>query len=367
MTRGAAAKWLTGLGTALLVATNLVAVLQRMGDGWGGEAAPVPATPAGGNQASSPATEVNDGTLVAELNEPLTPAAATVSLPRPTRAPADLVLLISVDGLREDAVFPLARNMHRLANEGTSAVNARTVSKASTLPSHASMVSGVDWDRHGLAHNSYRPEMGHIQYPTIFSRAQQAGLPTALFVAKQKLKHLLNPDSVGHFAVGGVYCSRVNALAVPHLMQAERGLVFVHFSEPDAAGHRHGWGSDEYAEAVRKADRCVGALVDTLKARGKLERTLLLLTADHGGHDHNHGSHRELDRRIPWVLWGGPAVPHQRLKRTVYNTDTAATILTALGLESPADMHGRPVSEAFAADPPAGDWHSPPTRVKQGP
>lgn len=362
--RGATAKWLTGLGTALLVASNY-AVLQRMADGGS----------SGDGAAAIPAGEVNDGTLVAELSEAAAPAAAAAAgVPAPARAPADLVLLVSVDGLREDAVFPLARNMHRLAVEGTSAVNARTISKASTLPSHASMVSGVDFDRHGLAHNSYRPEMGHIQYPTIFSRAQQAGLPTALFVAKLKLKHLLNPDSVDHFAVGGVYCSRVNALAVPYLLKAERGLVFVHFSEPDAAGHRHGWGSDEYAQAVRKADRCVGELVDTLEARGKLDRTLLLLTADHGGHDHNHSSHWKHDRRIPWVLWGGPAVPHQRLKRTVYNTDTAATVLTALGLESPADMHGRPVSEAFAAPSapvdeaaPASDWHSPAARAKQGP
>jgi hypothetical protein len=333
------AKWLTGLGTVLLVAGNL-ALLQRMR---GEPDAAAPATAA--------ALEADD-TLVAELNEAAASAPAALPTPAVPTALADLVLLVSVDGLREDAVFPLARHMHRLSVEGTNALNARTVSKASTLPSHASMVSGVDIDRHGLGHNNYRPEMGHIQYPTIFSRAQQAGLPTALFVAKQKLKHLLDPAGVDHFAVGGVFCSRVNRLALPHLREAERGLVFVHFSEPDAAGHRHGWESPEYAEAVAKADRCVGELVETLKARGKLERTLLLLTADHGGHDHNHGSRREQDRRIPWVLWGGPAVAHQRLKRTVYNTDTAATILTALGLESPPDMHGRPVNEAFRSPPP---------------
>src|SRR6201999_2592616 len=118
------------------------------------------------------------------------------------KALADLVVLISVDGLRPDVIVRHAENTRRMQVGGSFATSGRTISKSATLPSHASMVSGVDYQRHGLGFNAYRPERGHIQYPTIFSAAQKADLDTALFVGKKKLRHLLDPQSESHFAVG---------------------------------------------------------------------------------------------------------------------------------------------------------------------
>ena len=141
-------------------------------------------------------------------------------------------------------IFPHAINIHRMQLEGSFAPSARTASKSSTLPSHASMVSGVDFQRHGLGFNAYRPERGNIQYPTIFSAAQKAQLPTALFVGKRKLEHLIDPGSQVRFEVGGGRCSHVIELALPYLARAEPGIVFLHFSDPDSEGHLHGWLSD---------------------------------------------------------------------------------------------------------------------------
>lgn len=262
-------------------------------------------------------------------------------------AMTELVVLISVDGLRPDVIFPVAPTIHRLTLEGASALHSRTISKSSTLPSHASMVSGVDVDQHGLGFNSYRPDRGHIQYPTIFSEAQKAGLSTALFVGKRKLSHLLNPDTVAHFEVGGVFCNKVTQLAVPYLREAEPGVVFVHFSDPDGAGHRNGWMSDEYKAAVHRADRCVAEVLEALQQRGHMDRTMVLVTSDHGGHDHSHGTRKKLDRQIPWVLFGGGVKEKARIRRTVFNTDTAATIFHALGITPPASIVGKPVLEAF--------------------
>lgn len=281
--------------------------------------------------------------VVAEFN----PAASQSEHARSPKALADLVVLISVDGLRPDVIAEYAERMRRMQGEGSWATNGRTISKSATLPSHASMVSGVDYQRHGLGFNAYRPERGHIQYPTIFSAAQKADLDTALFVGKMKLKHLLDPESESHFAVGGVYCSKVNKLAVPYLKSAESGLVFLHFSDPDGAGHLHGWMSQEYLTAVGRADRCVAQVLDALHERGKLDRTLVVLTADHGGHDHDHALPIPPDTHIPWLAWGGVAKPGGRVRRVIYNTDTAATILYALGLPMPPDIEGKPVLEAL--------------------
>lgn len=264
-----------------------------------------------------------------------------------TRPTADLVVLVSLDGLRPDVITPSMRALHKLFLQGASPHSARTIDKSATLPSHASMVSGVDPDQHGLDFNAYRPERGVISRPTIFSVAHAAGLPTAMFVGKNKLKHLLARPSDAEFKMGGMLCDKLLKFALPHLREARRGLVFLHFADTDSAGHRVGWMTDEYIEAAHKADRCLGRVMDTLEDTGRLDRTLLLVTSDHGGHKRSHGTRLEVDQRIPWYAWGA-GVRRGRVPRSVHTTDTAATALAALGLTLPDDMHGQPVKEAFA-------------------
>ena len=75
----------------------------------------------------------------------------------------------------------------------------RTIRTASTLPSHASMLSGVDVNLHGLTWNNWRPQKGYIQVPTIFKAAEDNGLKTAAFVGKFKLRHILPAGTIDTF------------------------------------------------------------------------------------------------------------------------------------------------------------------------
>lgn len=279
---------------------------------------------------------------------PVSRAATNTSEARREPKPlTDLFVLVSVDGLRPDVIFPHAPTIQRLRHSGADARNSRTISKSTTLPSHASMVSGVDHDQHGLSFNSYHPERGPIRFPTIFSEAEKAGLSVRLFAGKRKLELLVTDAQKEHFQLGGVYCNRVTELAVPYLRAAEPGIVFIHFADPDGAGHTYGWLSEEYMHAVRRADRCVRELVDVIRSREDGIRITMLVTSDHGGHNHGHGSRRADDRNIPWLMWGEAVAPRTRIKRAVLNTDTAATVLHTLGLKAPADMQGTPVLEAL--------------------
>ncbi|MEY4514096.1 MAG: hypothetical protein RLZZ450_6218 [Pseudomonadota bacterium] len=262
------------------------------------------------------------------------------------RTPADLVVVVSIDGLRPDVITPAMKSLHRLYLQGSSARVARTISKSATLPSHASMVSGVDADEHGLNFNAYRPERGNIGRPTIFSVAHAAGLPTYMFVGKAKLKHLLGKPSDAQLKVAGGGCRRLVKEALPQLQQMKRGLLFMHFADPDSAGHRTGWMTDPYVEAVHNADACLESVMETIEKGGNMERTLLVVTSDHGGHGRSHGTRMEVDQRIPWYAWGASS-RRGRTGRPVHTTDTAATTLSALGLKLPEHMHGQPVAEAI--------------------
>lgn len=57
----------------------------------------------------------------------------------------------------------------------------------------------------------------------------------------------------------------------------EPGISYCYWGEIDAAGHKHGWGSDEWVSALEDADREISRL-----ARSLPPDTTLVVTADHG-------------------------------------------------------------------------------------
>ena len=83
-----------------------------------------------------------------------------------------------------------------------------------------------------------------------------------------------------------------------------------------------------------------------LERRGLREETLIIITADHGGHSTTHGSSMPEDMTIPWII-SGPGIAPGELSTKVFTMDTAATTAFALGLPLPTEWDGAPVYEAF--------------------
>jgi arylsulfatase A-like enzyme len=233
-----------------------------------------------------------------------------------------------------------------LREQGANSLEARTITHSYTLPSHTSMLTGVDTDRHGMLHNNFTPSRGFIRVPPIFYYAHDAGLTTAMFVSKPKLRHIAIPGSVDVFSRPDYLCGPVVAAAAEHLSHAGAGLTFVHLSEPDEFGHSRGWMTEAYLRGVASADHCIGTLLTTIAARPDLDRFLMLISADHGGHGRTHGSERDEDMRIPWIAWGS-RVTRGAFSSPVSTMDTAATALAALGLPVPAEFTGRAVRIAL--------------------
>jgi len=279
-----------------------------------------------------------------------TPPVAFDAAPPPpsSERPYDHVVMVSLDGLRPDAIMLTdTPNLRRLRQIGAWATEARTITHSYTLPSHTSMLSGVDTDRHGLLHNDFTPRHGFTRAPTALYLAHDAGFTTAMFVSKPKFRHIAIPGSVDVFRLPSSRCAPVVAAATSHIAATREGITFVHLSEPDSAGHHRGWMTLSYLRAIAEADRCVGALLQSIAARADRDRVLLMISSDHGGHGRTHGSTREEDMRIPWIAWGSRVVPGD-FATPVSTMDSAATTLVALGLQVPSDWTGRPVQRALS-------------------
>jgi len=274
---------------------------------------------------------------------------AVVSPAPPAPAPPPVVhvvprrvVIISEDGLRPDVLSAELTPRHfALMAQGASAILAETIPESDTLPSHASMLSGVGAIAHGLSWNSYKADRGFIHVPTIFSMAHAHGMSTAMIVGKPKLRHIASPGTVDHFERPSYLCNGVAKRAAEYFTASSPDLLFIHFSDPDEYGHSHGWMSPEYLRAVRWSDTCLGTVLDAIDASGNAETTLVIVTADHGGHGMHHSvGHEMVDREIPWIV-RGPDVGHGvKIGGTIETVDTAATTLAALGLPALPHMTG---------------------------
>lgn len=256
------------------------------------------------------------------------------------------VLILSIDGLRPEAIS-LAPMPNLLNFMQTSAytLNAQTIRPSVTLPSHSSMLTGYCPSDHGVDWNDYMPERGYALGTDLFDIAHAAGLETWMVVGKRKLEQVTEPSSLTDF----IYVPDRDLVVTERLLSEfpeNFGVLFVHFATPDGMGHEYGWLSPEQLSVVFRADEAFGQILAALEARNLRSETLIIVTADHGGHDTSHGSSRPEDMTIPWIA-SGPGVRPGSLTTTVHTMDTAATAAFALGLEFPADWDGVPVFEAF--------------------
>jgi predicted AlkP superfamily pyrophosphatase or phosphodiesterase len=251
------------------------------------------------------------------------------------------VVIFSIDGLRPDALLQAgAPVITGLATRGAYTWQAQTVMPSTTLPSHASMLSGYLPSAHGITWDDYRPDKGAIPVPTVFSAARSAGLRTVLVAGKEKFRQLDVPGMVQRFDLCAGDDQEVATRAVGEA-RAGFDLMFVHLPQTDLTGHAQGWMSGAYLDAIANADRAVERVLAVLPAG-----TTVIVTSDHGGHDWNHGTSQAADMRIPWIV-AGPRVAVRALTTRVVTTDTAATAAWVLGVSLSGGATGHPVLEAF--------------------
>jgi hypothetical protein len=128
---------------------------------------------------------------------PPTDTPTTTATPKPA---IERVLIISIDGLRPDLIdlapMPI---LSALMQEGAYTLNAQTIHPSATLPAHASMLTGLCPDQHGVNWNDYIPENGYAQGTSIFTLAKQAGLYTVMIVNKEKLRQVTPPETTEVF------------------------------------------------------------------------------------------------------------------------------------------------------------------------
>jgi choline-sulfatase len=283
--------------------------------------------------------------------------------PAPT-LPRD-ILLVSIDTLRADHVGSYGKPdagtpvIDALAARGLRFADAMAPSPV-TLPSHASLFTGLEPLGHRVRHNGLHALSPEIE--TLAERLADAGFRTGAFVGSVVLAERYGlgrgferytapgyQQKTGVLFVGERPADEVNDDALGWLDSIGDAsfFLFVHYMEPHAprpAPPR--LGGDPYQAEIAAADRGLGTLLDGLRARGRLDETLVIVVADHGESRSEHGeiSHGiflyQSTLHVPMIAAGPGVIPGRVETAPVGLVDVAPTLIEAAGLAPVAATDG---------------------------
>lgn len=118
---------------------------------------------------------------------------------------------------------------------------------------------------------------------------------------------------------------------------------------------------DRYDEEIVSADRKIALIVEELERQGLRDKTLLVVTADHGeamaeagAKQFGHGTLDYACLHVPLVMsLPGRFAPGGRVETVTETIDITPTVIDVMGLRDPATRQGRSLV-APATDPPDG-------------
>ncbi len=280
------------------------------------------------------------------------------------------VLLVTFDTTRADRLgctgWPSAHTpvLDALAERGV--LFDRCIAAAPiTLPSHATILTGLQPYHHGARNNGTHhlpPEVVTIAETLADADFATGAVISAVvldsrFGLDQGFQHydddLSSAKSVEEFVYRQVDAQNTASRAIRWLEERgeERWFLWVHFFDPHAdyappARFLELCDGSAYDGEIAYADAELGRVLQAVEARGEIERTLVVMTADHGESLGEHGEQThslflyDATTRVPLVFAHPTLIARKRVEDVVSSADVVPTLLELLDLAPPRKVDG---------------------------
>src|SRR5436190_8634102 len=264
------------------------------------------------------------------------------------------VLIIGIDGTMPSALA-VARtpNIDALKSNGCYSTRVVTHPVTHSAACWSSMFTGVWGDKHGVNDpgNSFAGNQ-FTNYPSFYKHIEAANsnlntlafarwAPMLTAVPEADVKLAFNTDD------------EVTAETCRRLTNSNPDVFWMLLLDVDSAGHASGWGPtvSNYVRAIEIADAHVGQIIGALTNRVTYtnEDWLVVVTTDHGEHDHPDPERS----RITFVINSGPSAARGVMWPAPSIVDVCATVLTHMRV---------PIDPGWNLDARVSGLPLPPTR-----
>jgi 2,3-bisphosphoglycerate-independent phosphoglycerate mutase len=146
--------------------------------------------------------------------------------------------------------------------------------------------------------------------------------------------------------------ARITEAAIEKIRDPGCSFILINLPNVDVVGHIEN--EEAILRAVKCVDECAGRIVEAAIREG----VTTIVTADHGTvekwlYPDGNVDTGHTDSPVPLILIG--AKPGVTLRAGGELADVAPTVLSLLGLPTPAAMTGHPLIESIPGSPPAGE------------
>lgn len=295
---------------------------------------------------------------------PLLLAAVLPVVAAKPKAKAKHVVIIGFDGwgahtMRKVTAADLP-NIFSLMQAGCYSLHKRSAMPSASAINWATMFMGAPTEVHGFDKwNSSAPDPNVPSYttgpngifPTVFTLMQQQRpeAETCSVYEWDGVGRVIDTLAIRHHVhtPDRVDSTRAWREACQYIRAYKPTLLFVEYNQTDVVGHDKGFDSPEIYAKLRQLDIYVGHIIQALKDEGMWDDTIIMMTADHGGHGKGHGTFRLLDLETPFIIAGKNIKQGGEFGELMMQYDTAATLAYALGLQQPQVWVGRPATWVF--------------------
>jgi len=296
------------------------------------------------------------------------------------------VILITIDTLRADRLAlhgygeGHTPNLTRLANRGVVFERGRSHAPI-TLPSHASILTGLYPPQHGARTNG-NTQLSR-EHTTLAERLKAVGYRTGAFVSAFVLDSRFGLDQGfdhydddledgrtkwSSFGVkdrrAGTTVDRAIAwLDEPQAENEDPTFVWLHLYDPhydyDPPAPFNSL-AEPYDGEIAYADAQLARLLGHLELQGRLDDSLVIVTSDHGESFGEHGEQThslfvyEATQHVPMIVqFPNRAHAGKRSPATARHIDIVPTVLSVLGVDTSEPLVGRSLLSAVEAEEPA--------------
>lgn len=264
---------------------------------------------------------------------------------QPLSRPFKKVVILNIDGGRWDMIQKLdLPTVSRLIQNGSHVKNGLlTVYRALTNPAFGTILTGARPQEHGIFDNnigqSLKVEgMGDLVKITIYGCMH--------------MKHFAKDGwetKIVSLPVVGIQKS--DDLSMEWLLDDLRNdkqtqLFVFDYSEADFCGHSYGGQSRQYQEALRKVDGRIGKVLDMIESLEDYEDTAVIVCADHGIHNLDHGYRLfQGESYVPCLFYGKRIKQGFVVEKDGMINDICLTAAWMLGKGYPANAQGQVFDE----------------------
>lgn len=262
------------------------------------------------------------------------------------------VVLIGIDGWNatcmDSADIP---HIRALMDAGCWTLHKRSVIPTSSAMNWCSMFMGVGIEFHGYTTwGSATPELpsvttnAHGIAPSFFSllREHQPDAEIGCLYEWNTIKCFIDTLSVNHYEQADMeQPTQLCDKAVDYITTAHPTLAAVIFDQVDHVGHADGHDTPQYMARLHDVDGYVGRIVQAVTDAGLADRTIFIVTSDHGGINKGHGGVTPNEAEAPFVLAGPGILPTGEIQEPMVQYDVASTVLHLFGIPQPTSWRGR--------------------------